>query len=284
MYEARFENEHGLIRFGGGKGPIFHTTEIVGLGPPKKEFNVTGYINQAGQELISQKDMARVITISGDIISKNVQQEMSRIMKILYHPGILTVLYGNRKRSIKCRCTEIDDAEHHGRQIASTVIQFTCDNPYFTDDTRQKVNLFYRENLIQSTFTLPCAFSIRTNRVNAVNAGDVQAEPVFTIYNSGASVTLGDTYGIELVNHTTDQSILIERLFTDGETVVVNIPERIITSSTAGDITSSISQNSYLSNFWLLEGVNDVEVINHNVGDEISVVMEYDNQYIEAVF
>lgn len=285
MFEARFENEYGLIRFGGASGPVFRTIEISGLGPPKKEFNVTGYVNQPGQELISEKDTARTITLAGDIISPGtLQQEASRMIKILYHPGRFTILSGNRKRSIGCRCTDFDDLERHGKDIASMVIQFTCDNPYFTDETRQSVELFQRKNLIKTQFTLPCMFSSRTNRLDIINSGDVRAEPVFTIYNSGNVQAFAESYGIELANHTTGQSILIERHTTNGEVITVDIPNRKITSSIEGDITSSISQDTYLSNFWLEEGANDVEAVNYNAGEDISVVMTYDNQYIEAVF
>lgn len=284
MFEARFENEYGLIRFGGGSGPVFRTKEFAGLGPPKKEFKVAGYAGQPGQELISEKDLARVITLSGDVIPRgSMQQELARMIKILYHPGRLTILSGSRKRSIRCRCTDFDDPERRGGKISGTVIQFTCDNPYFTDDKRRRVDLFQRKNLIKTTFTLPCAFSSRVNRLNVINSGDVQTEPVFTVYNSGVS-TFAESYGIEIENHTTGQSLLIERHTQSGEAITIDIPARKITSSIAGDITASISQDTYLSDFWLAEGANDIEAVNYNAGEDISVVMEYDNKYIEAVY
>ena len=285
MFEARFENKYGLIRFGGGSGPVFRTKEFAGLGPPKKEFKVAGYAGQPGQELISEKDLARVITLSGDVIPRgSMQRELARMIKILYHPGKLTILSGSRKRSIRCRCTDFDDPERRGKKNAGTVIQFTCDNPYFTDDERRRVDLFQRKNLIQTTFTLPCAFSSRVNRLNVINSGDVQTEPVFTIYNSGTASALAESYGIEIENHTTGQSLLIERHTQSGEVITIDIPARKITSSIAGDITASISQDTYLSDFWLSEGANDIEAVNYNAGEDISVVMEYDNKYIEAVY
>lgn len=284
MFEARFENGYGLIRFGGGRGPVFHVREIAGLGPPKKEFNVTGYAGQPGQELISEKDLARVITLSGDIITPHMQSEAARMVKILYHPGRLTILSGHRKRSILCRCTDFDDLERRGKDISRAVIQFTCDNPYFTDDSAQKVDLFRRKDLIKTTFTLPCAFSSRINRLTVINSGDVKAEPVFTIYNSGGTSAAAESYGIEIENSTTGQSLLVERNTQPGEAITIDIPGRRVTSSIAGDITASISQDTFLSDFWLAEGANDIEAVNYNAGEDISVVMQYNNKYIEAVY
>ena len=110
-----------------------------------------------------------------------------------------------------------------------------------------------------------------------------RTEPVFTVYNSGVS-TFAESYGIEIENHTTGQSLLIERHTQSGEAITIDIPARKITSSIAGDITASISQDTYLSDFWLAEGANDIEAVNYNAGEDISVVMEYDNKYIEAVY
>ena len=287
MFEARYENERGLIRFSGGSGSIFRTLKIAGLGPPAKEFNVTGYAGQPGQTLISEKDLARTITLSGDVTVPDViHQELSRMMRILYFPGKLTIASGNRKRSINCRCTTFDEPERHGRNIASLVLQFTCDHPYFTDEEPRTVNLFHRKDLIQSSFTLPCVFTERIHRQEVDNAGDFRAEPVITIYNeyqpAGISLLSLD-YGVEIINHTTGQKILLERETVPGEVVIIDIPKRRITSNLAGDITASISQDTFLSDFWLETGRNDVESINYSLGENICVVMQYDNQYIEAV-
>ena len=287
MFAARYENELGMIQFSGGGDSIFRTFKVVGLGPPSKESNVTGYAGQPGQFLLSEKDLPRTITLSGDVTAPAmVHQELSRMIRILYHPGRLTIASGSRIRSINCRCTAFDDPEYHGRNIASLVLQFTCDNPYFTDEKLRRVDLFYRKDLVQSSFTLPCIFTERIHRLEVINAGDVQSEPIIKVYNdyqkSGVSLFSKD-YGVEIINHTKGQKILLEREIISGETITIDIPNRRITSDVAGDITASISLNSFLSDFWLAVGKNDIEVVNYSTGENIGVVMTYDNQYIEAV-
>lgn len=286
MLEASFENELGRVRLS-GEGSRFRILQMEGLGPPGKEFNVAGYAGQPGQVLFSEKDLARVITVSGDLIAhEGLRDEMARMFRIFYRPGRLTVGAGNKMRSVSCRCTAIEEPERHGRSIAKLVVQFTCDNPYFTDEYAQKVNLFSREDLITSTFTLPCVFTRRTNRLLVVNAGDVRAEPVFTIYNdnrAAAAATADTEAGVAMINHTTGQQLVLERAAAPGEVVTIDIPNRQIVSSLDGDVTSVISQDTYLSDFWLDVGVNDVEAVSYATGERIGVVMTYYNQYVEAI-
>lgn len=287
MFEARYENEYGLLRFSGGGGSCFRTLQIDGLGLPELECNVTGYAGQPGQVLISSKDSARVITLSGDVTApEGLRQELSRMMRILYHPGRLTISSGSRSRAINCRCTAANETERQGLGIAVLVLQFTCDNPYFTDETPRRVNLFYRRDMVQSTFALPCVFTERVHRLTVINAGDVRAEPVFTVYNdfqASETAFLSLDYGLEIMNHTTGRKIALLRETLPGEVITIDLPNRRITSDIAGDITYSISQDTFLSDFYLETGANDVETVNYSPGENIGVVMRYDNQYAEAM-
>lgn len=281
--EIHFENALGMIRFRGAGAAGVRLLAVSGLGLVQKEFRVTGYAGQAGQDLLSEKDLARTITLSCDFQSDAVHQELSRIMKILYRSGMLTVFSGNQKRSIACRCSDLDEPVYYGKNIVKFVVQFTCDNPYFTDGSPQKIDLLQRKSLLKTTFTLPCKFSQRTSRLVVVNNGDVPSEPVFSIYNSGKSSASSESYGIEIENHTTGQNILLERQTASGEVITVDIPNRKITSSMHGDVTYSISQDTFLSNFALSPGANDIEAVNYNAGEDISVVLRYYNLYTEAV-
>lgn len=282
--EIRFDNALGSIRFRGAGAGGIRLLAVSGLGLVKKEVNVTSYLGQAGQELLSEKDLARTITLSCDLQSENVRRELSRIMKILYRAGTITLSAGKRRRMIACRCSEFDEPDYCGRNIAKFALQFTCDNPYFTDCEEQTASVLNREKLLYGSFTFPCMFSKRTSRMTLINSGDVEAEPVIMLYNTATKSALGEDYGIEIVNHTTGQSILIERATTNGEVITVDVPNRSITSSLSGDITHSLSQDSYLSNFIFAVGTNDIEAVNYNEGEEISVVFHWKNQYLEAVW
>ena len=86
-----------------------------------------------------------------------------------------------------------------------------------------------------------------------------------------------------MINHTTGQQLVLERAAAAGEVVTIDIPNRQIVSSLDGDVTSVISQDTYLSDFWLDVGVNDVEAVSYATGERIGVVMTYYNQYVEAI-
>lgn len=287
MFEMTFENNFGRICLSGGRGTSFRVTEVEGLGLVAREFNVTNYANQPGQVLISQRDVARTITVSGDVCAQaGLKKTLSDMMRILYYPGKLSIFTDIGKRVIDCRCKTVTEPKYRSREVASLVLQFVCDRPYFTDEADKQESLFYKQNLIRSSFTLPCPFTERVHRKQVVNRGDVAAEPVITVFNDVAVSDVGVMsldFGLEVVNHTTEQSVLLEYETVPGETVTIDIPNRNITSSIAGDITNRISKNSFLSDFILAPGANDLEVMNYSLGQKISVLVTYQNQYVEAV-
>ena len=291
MRDIFYENKVGKLHFFGGDRQHKETRlilkEITGLGLPAKEYNVTGFSGQAGQELVTEKDVARVISMSCDLCCiGNLQYALRNLMKTLYVPGVLTIVSGNMRRKIACRCTKVGEPEYRGKHIATIVLQFTCDIPYFTGMKTEQDTLFSREDLISGSFTLPCVFTERITRKIVVNHGDVKAEPVFAICNvtNGSGVTsVSEDYGIYIVNHTTGQSILLLYRTSPGETITVDIPNRKIISDMAGDITYTISHDTFLSNFWLEQGENDLEAVNYNTSEVITMSIQYENQYIEAV-
>lgn len=281
MLIVEFESAAGVLRFGTGH---FRLTEAAGLGPPQKEFTVTSYAGEPGQETISEKDLARVITLSGDVRGP-LRQELARMMRVLYLPGELRIASDDKRRRIACRCTAVEEPVRQGGDMARFVVQFTADRPYFTDYAQQRVSVYQQENFLQTTFTLPCALSTRTSRGIVVNAGDVAAEPVLTIACEEAETVLAEEEtGIEVINHTTGQSLFLLYQPEPGETVVINVPERTITSSKDGNLLDKLSRDSYLSQFWLGTGPNDVEAVRHGLVGDVSMECTFDNQYIEAVY
>lgn len=283
-----YENKLGSIHFKGGgtKKDGVYVKEISGLGLPEKECNVAIYVSQAGQEVISERDIERIITLSVDVYSKkSVQSMVRRLFDVLYQPGTLAVVAGSMHRKIACRCTGIEQAQRQGREIRSLVLQFTCDCPYFTDDEEQKAALFLRRDLINGSFVLPCIFTERISRTMVVNQGTISTEPVLKIYSTGGDaeqVDLGDS-GMTIVNHTTGRKITFNYNLLPGEILTVDIPARNIISNISGSVPGALSEDSFLSDFYLCPGANDVEVISYNAGKELAVSVTYKNQYVEAV-
>lgn len=283
-----YENKQGTIHFKGGGSAKngFYIKEISGLGLPEKECNVAVYVNQAGQKVISERDIERVITLSIDVCSvSQVQSEVRRLLQVLYLPGVLTLIAGPMCRRIDCRCTGVEQLQRRGRQIRSLILQFTCDYPYFTDGEVQEQALFLRRDLVSGSFVLPCNFTERISRVTVVNHGTISTEPVIHIVSVGLgdeTAALGDS-SITVVNHTTGQQLTLQYRPEPGESVVVDIPARNIVSDKLGSIPEVLSSGSFLSAFCLASGVNDVEVISHNAGEGLTLSLSYNSQYIEAV-
>ena len=288
--EFFYENQWGTIHFKGGSrahGAGIYVKAVTGLGMPGKEYQIASYVNRPGQEVISARDLERVITLSVDVCSRhNVQEEVRCMTSVLYHPGTLTILSGTVHRKIACRCSGMEPPEYQGKHIVSVILQLTCDNPYFTDDMPHKVTLFARRDLVSGTFTLPCVFTERTTRKTVTNQGDVSVEPVVTIYNTGSAAVeseLTDDYGIYVVNHTTNKTLTLLYHTVPGEFITLDIPSRRVTSNLNGNLIASLAQDSFLSDFCLETGTSDIEVIRHNPSEEINVLLTYDQQYIEAV-
>ena len=144
-----------------------------------------------------------------------------------------------------------------------------------------RINLFYRKDLVESSFILPCLFTERENKCNVVNRGDVPAEPIITI--CGISAPQGDG-GIAVINHTTGKRLELETSVAFGEIITIDIPNRTVTSSISGNIISVLSLDSYLADFCLVEGKNLLEAESYDTEQRISVVVSYENQYIESLF
>ena len=289
MMKLLFENEAGrLLMSGGGRQRCrngLYLQRIHGLGLPEKEYLTAGYVNQPGQTLISSKDSVRLITLSADLCcTKNAEPELRRLLKVLYTPGVMTLYSGTVNRKISCRCTKVEEPVWHGKQIVSLVLQFTCDKPYFTDPVKAQAVLFSRTDLISGNFTLPCVFTRRITRCTLVNRGDVLSEPTITFFGvQGNQKERAGSPGVSVVNHTNGKKIELLYEISVGETVTVDIPTRSIRSDQNGNILFSLGQDSYLSDFWLEPGVNDIEVVRHNESLNISASVVFEHQYLEAV-
>lgn len=227
--------------------------------------------------------MPRVITIGGDIENNSqLQFELSRAVRIFNRPGVLKLFLHNKARKIPCR---VNTFETGGRNGAAQpfVLQLICDNPYFEDFESVKMPVFRRVNMLKGVFKFPLVVTLRYTEAILVNTGDVKTEPVFYIQNiSGGSGAVTDD-GIEIINHTTGQSIKLLYSTAPGEEIIINVAERTVKGSVGGNLLNHLSPDTFLDSFWLEIGRNKVEVISHNEDEQINVVCEYISKYIEAV-
>ena len=279
-FKITFENEIGKIDICGGSGGFIKCLAVEGLGIPQKEFNAVVYTNESGQRTQNARDLPRTITISGDLIGG--QYELSYLNKVLYLEGILTFYLGKKVRCIKARCSQFGDPTRYGERIKNCVMQFTCDKPEFSDYVKTVMILFKRYNTFEDEFTLPCVFTGRVSEAVVHNAGDLKAEPVIKIKNLTDTTTL--TPGVIVTNHTTGQHIMLNHTIKNGEEIVIDVSDRKVTSNTDGNIITSISDDTFLDDFWIDIGENNISVKKLDGDQDLLVTLEYSNLYVEAVY
>lgn len=281
----RIENKYGSFSLGGLRKDMFGIKAIEGLGLPDITLNTVQYAGQEGRETLSASREYRTITISGDIKGNNKDRAIRKAIKILSAPVDVLIYVGNRKRRLLCRCTSF--APPYGnRFFKEFVLQIECDSPYFSD-TNETKEAVYREEK-----KLPCEhaeyfgsgqkiISELIQEGTVINLGDVPAEPIITIINTGRTSDIST--GIVIENKTTGQKITLNYATKQEETVTVNIPERKIYSDDGTNLINKLSNDSYLSDFWLEEGANKISVTANSTAETIVAYCSFYNQYLEVM-
>ena len=283
------KNEYGSIEAGGGNHPSARVLEIRGLGLPSKETKNIVFSGQAGNTLTNVRDMERVITLKLDFYGG--QREIEKIYRLIYHEAEILFCFGERRRKIKGICVNPEEVEKiiFGTWY-SIVLQFRCSNPYFNDFYNTKIPLYQRTNLLPNLYeennwyiNLPAVATERVNKSKVINYGDTIIYPVIYITNTTDRETESELFGIILQNETTGEFIKLEYNPKPSEQIIIDLPNRKIIGSNTEILTNYISDDTFLENFFLKEGENIISVENLNVNQDISTVMEYNNNYAMAV-
>lgn len=279
-----YENACGRIDLNSGRWKI---KEIEGLGLCEKLETKASYPGIDGSELIMSAVESRTITISGDINLKDAgAKEIARAIRVLNTSGTFKIHAGDKKRKIAARCTYFK-AEKTDRRASFQpfVLQLEAGYPFFEDEKAEKGSLFYREDVIENSFTLPCVFSRRVSRVNLVNRGDVPCMPkVYIICLAAGSATK-----VEFKNHTTGKHFALDYKMRKGEEICIDFENRKISSnlsdskSNYGNLLPFMATDSFLSEFYLDVGSNDVETMSLGEGSEMTAFSEFSAKFIEAV-
>ncbi len=285
MLSVMYQNKLSTLVFHGAPGQELVLKSVVGLGLPPYESQVASFAGRSGQHFLGGRDLPRVIGLSFDLWAKeNLAQRLSQVLTILHEPGELSLSTEAGCRRIACRCTNVEEPERKSREIYSVVVEFTCDEPYFCEKDGASEQLYHRVDLVCGAMELPQVFTESSSRKNVMNEGHVPTEPVISV--SVAPINLPQALGAEditIVNHTTGKSLVLDYALLAGEVILIDIPGRKIESSLFGDITDKISETSFLSDFALALGENDLEVICDMSAEGLSVVANFDILYLEAV-
>lgn len=289
MLKIVIKNEYGSFEMGGGSHKNAQILETSGFGLPAKEMQSVTFSGQAGITPTSVRDLERTLTISLSFFGG--QRDVERLYRILYREADIYCTFGTRRRKIHGICINPEEAAKIiYREWYTVVLQFVCPDPYFHDFENTSVAISKREDKFPNLYEdgewkiqLSAPATVRTSEAAIINAGEVDIRPAIYIYNSAPVNTLSGAYGIVITNATTGKSISIDYNVADGETVTVDLAHRRITSDKSGDITNYISDDTVLGDFVLIPGVNDITAVNLNAAADITMTMEYTNNYTSAV-
>ena len=295
MFRVLYESTAGQIEFGGGDSKIANLTELSGIGIPDRKYNTIDYTGQPGQKTTDRKDSARIITLAGDLYGG--QTELENFLDIVYADGTLYFEFDTQKRRIPCKFYAMSDVKRSaGCDVIPFAVQFIADYPYFLDYEDVVAYVFRLEDLwpnlkgsknkpIVSLTTVDSGMATRRIKELEFEMGGIRGVyPTLYIENLSEStssttwtvtVTLSESDG-------TERAVieLPDRVY-PGETIKFDLKHRQIESTRSGDITNTITDRTFLSDFILKPGYNKI-TLTCQTSDTLSAWVVYSPEYIST--
>lgn len=287
MLILTYSNIYGTVSFyGGGSHSFLIKPGYTGFSLVERDYKALTFAEVDGQETTSGRAIPRAITIPVDIVDKSAKDKLKNAIKVLSKAGYLHIKDGYFERRIYCNQVKIPDPESLLRgEIASFVVQFVCDNPYF-EDVNETVSVIYgRDKNITTPFTLPRAFALTRRGAEVKNEGDKEVEPKIVITCKETVETSG-YISVDLASSEGNANLTINDYTPqEGDVITIDISERSITSERCGDLLNNLSDASFLSKFVLhpYPATNYISVTIENVTTDIGVECKYRNLYSEAI-
>ena len=281
MLTVKYKNSRGEVVLSGGGSSPMRLTAIEGLGLAEREYQTASFAGYDGQETVSSKYLARSITISGDVTAINAAEELRRAIDVLCAEGYLYITDGDMSRRIYCNQVAFPDAERILRgKIASFAFQLVCDSPFFEDSEDTSRAIYERVKNITTPFTLPMVFGTTVTGASVTVNSRQGAEPILKIYCKKA---LESAETVKIVNSTTGKTVTLTHTPQAGETITVDIKNRTAVSSKTGNIISKLTDDTFLSDFKLVYGINELKASVGSISSGITVECIFNNNYAEAI-
>ena len=277
----RYKNSLGTVEISGDSAKDIRLTAIDGLGIAEREYITAFFSGYDGQETVSSRALPRTVTLSAEICSRDISAIAAKTLRILNEPGWLYIEKGEISRRIYCNQAKIPDPTGILRgRIAEFAVQFVCDSPYFEDGCESTVPLYMRTKNLGTPFTLPAVFGTTVMGAVIKNQGDYDVEPRIYI-NCPKALQSAET--VIITNNTTGAQIVLEYAPQAGDVITVDIKNRKIVSSFTGNLLNNLSDDTFLGDFVLERGLNDLSVVVGDIQSEFTVECKYSNIYCEAV-
>ena len=276
-----YKNDFGTVTINGtGKGAV-RLCGIDGLGIASNEYITAVYTGQDGQSTLSARVLPRCITLALEVTGDNFAKTLKDTLKVLSRQGMLYIESENLSRRIQCNQVQIPDVDRILKGKISTIaVQFVCDNPYFEDSEDIVLPLYGRYKGLETPFSMPCVFGEIIAGAQIENVGDLDVDPQITLYYPDL---LENAENVTVVNTTTGKGICLDYAPQAGDIVVIDVKSRTITSSKSGNLLNYISADTFLGDFVLKRGINQISVSLGDVTSGFAVQCRYSNLYQEAV-
>lgn len=275
-YIMKFISNSGELLFGDGKDENFRISEIRGLGFPDVERQTVVYSGRRGEKTLSKRFLPRVITIKLDVMKSKL---MSYLVKALSEDGELYIKADDKERHISAICVAMDEIEKIG-DITRLVLQFIADDPAFLEFPLVRQGIFERVDLVSGSLSLPCVFTRRVCGGSFYNNGDLTTEPILTILCISSA---GNESSLKLNNNTTGAKIELTYKFKAGDVITIDTKNAEIYNQNGESLLPYISDDTYLSEFVLSKGENEISVTSSLLTNDLQVICEYNKKYLEMI-
>jgi len=272
-----FKNSLGEKTLCGMGSDSIGITDIRGLSVPTYERQCYSSYDFDGAVESARRIPQRNITISGDI--KGTARDVSDFLKLMSEPFKMTVETDNFKRSITVSAAN-SNISKVSKNITKFALSLVCDDPYFYDTEDTKVPLFYREELLTNETVLPSMFSRRTASASLNVTSDRIIEPKIII--TGKKIESDEDGRIVIENKLTGAEFTLLYTPEENEIITVDVKKRSITSDKNGNIISSITKDSYMSDLEIDKNGAVFSLTGYGSATNISAYIIYKNCYLEA--
>lgn len=206
------------------KDTSYKLVNIEGIERSELELNLVDNAHYDGSFLVSKRTRNRPISITADYKGLNKEIERKKLISF-FNPknkGVLIVNYAETEKAIEYEIEDFNCKLTNVHDDLSFTVDLICPNPYWSDITKNKVEIALWKGMFHFPLTIPKSKGIIMGLkqpsliVNVFNKGDVETGMIIEFRAKG---TLSNP---SLFNVNTRESIKVNKSMVAGEVVKVN--------------------------------------------------------------
>lgn len=249
-----------LCLFGGGNNKV-RMTAIKGLEFVPKSYKTIKFSGCDGLETVEDVHSPRTVSGSGDIFISS-PKELNVLYNAFAQKGEMTVIKNQNKYKTSYKPISFEITGKYPKCF-TFVFQIVCDQPCFLSFEPKREDVFSRQDMVREGFVLPAVFTKRISSIKLMNKGHKKAEPVIRVKNN---IKEGEAFKVKIINHTTGQSLALQNILPGTESIVIDINNRKVTNENGDNLESLLTADSYLSDFYIDTGINEIEFCSEKDG------------------